>query len=163
MPSTFTKIQTVTVGSGGAATIGFTAIPQNYSDLLIKFSGRNVNNAFTFSVQINGTTVTNTKRLYATGSGSYASDTYNGNYTDYSSALASTFGNADLYFFSYSGSTHKRFLVDAVSEDAYTSAYMNFSSNVLASTTAVTSITLVPESGNFAEYSSATIYGIKNS
>lgn len=163
MADTFVNLQTVTVGSGGAATIGFTSIPQSYTDLLIKFSGRNANNVYTFSVQINGTTVTNTKRLFATGSGAYTTDTFNGNYTNYSTALASVFGSADLYFFNYTGSTYKRFFVEAVSEDNYSSAYMNFSANSNASTSAITSITLVPESGNFAQYSSATLYGIKNS
>ncbi len=163
MADTFTAIQTVTVGSGGAATIGFTSIPQAYTDLLIKFSGRNANNVYTFSVQINGTTVTNTRRLFGTGSGNYTSDTFNGNYTNYSSALASVFGSADLYFFNYTGGTHKRFFVEAVSEDNYSSAYMNFSANNNASSSPVTSITLVPESGNFVQYSSATLYGIKNS
>lgn len=163
MADTFIKLQTAIVGSGGTSSIGFTNIPQSYTDLLIKFSGRNVNNAYTFSVQINGTTVTNTKRLYATGSGAYATDTFNGNYTNYSTALGSTFGSADLYFFNYAGSTYKRFIVEAASEDSYVSAYMNFSANTNGSSNAITSITLVPETGNFAEFSSATLYGIKSS
>jgi len=33
MANTLKKIQTVTVGSGGAASIEFTSIPQTYTDL----------------------------------------------------------------------------------------------------------------------------------
>jgi len=163
MADTFTKIQTVTVGSGGSATIAFTSIPQIYTDLSLKFSGRNVNNAFTFSIALNGTTVTDARRLFATGSGNMSSDTYNGMYTDYSSALANTFGSAEIYIPNYAGTSLKSFSVDAVSEDNYSSAYMNLGALLLSSADAVTSISLIPESGNFAEFSNATLYGIKNS
>ena len=37
---TMTPIQTVTVGSGGAANITFSNIPQTYTDLVIKISAR---------------------------------------------------------------------------------------------------------------------------
>ena len=40
MANTFKKIQTVTVGSGGAASIDFTSIPQTYTDLKIVLSAR---------------------------------------------------------------------------------------------------------------------------
>jgi hypothetical protein len=163
MADTLRKIETVTIGSGGAATIGFTSIPQTYTDLLIKFSGRNVNNAYTFSIALNGTTVTGSRRLFGTGSGNAQSDTYNGMYTNYSGAGAGIFGNADIYIPSYTDNLNKSFSVDAVSEDNYSSAYMNFGALLLSSTSAVTSISLIPESGNFAQYSTATLYGIKNS
>jgi hypothetical protein len=163
MADTFFKISTVTVGAAGSATIAFTSIPQTYTDLCIKFSGRNVNNAYTFSIALNGTTVTGSRRLFGTGSGSAQSDTYNGMYTNYSGATASIFGNADIYIPSYTDSVNKCFSVNAVSEDNYSSAYMNFGALIFSSSSAVTSISLIPESGNFAQYSSATLYGIKNS
>jgi len=40
MPDTFVKIATVTVGSGGAATMAFSSIPSTYTDLCIKMSSR---------------------------------------------------------------------------------------------------------------------------
>ena len=40
MAYTYSKIATVTVGSGGASRIDFLAIPQNYTDLLLKTSLR---------------------------------------------------------------------------------------------------------------------------
>jgi hypothetical protein len=159
--ATHKLISSATVGSGGIATIVFTSIPQTYTDLLIKFSGRNVTNNFTFSVSINGTTVTSGKRLYGTGSG-YGSDTYNGSYTNYLNAAANTFGNAEIYVPHYTATTAKTLLVDAVSEDNYVSAYMNFGAFILTSSSAVTSIGLIPESGNFAEHSTAYLYGISN-
>jgi hypothetical protein len=40
MALTYTAIKTVTVGSGGAANIDFTSIPQTYTDLVLKVSAR---------------------------------------------------------------------------------------------------------------------------
>lgn len=159
--ATFFKIATVTVGSGGASTIGFSSIPSTYTDLCVKYSGRNINNAYTFSIALNGTTVTASRRFFGTGSGGGNSDTYNGMYTDYSSAIANAFGNAEIYIPNYTTSSYKSLSVDAVSEDNYSSAYMNIAGLLLATTSVVSSITLIPESGNFAQYSSATLYGIK--
>jgi hypothetical protein len=41
MANTFELITSSTVGSGGAASITFTAIPQTYTDLKILYSTRN--------------------------------------------------------------------------------------------------------------------------
>ena len=40
MATTYTLISSVTVGSGGAASIEFTSIPADYTDLLLKVSMR---------------------------------------------------------------------------------------------------------------------------
>jgi hypothetical protein len=56
MANTYTLISSVTVGSGGAANIEFTSIPQTYTDLLYKISGRlSVDSASAF-LRYNGTT-----------------------------------------------------------------------------------------------------------
>jgi hypothetical protein len=41
MAATYKLIETVTVGSGGAANIEFTSIPQTYTDLKLVISGKN--------------------------------------------------------------------------------------------------------------------------
>jgi len=41
MATTYTLISSVTVGSGGAATMTFSSIPQTYTDLLVRVSARN--------------------------------------------------------------------------------------------------------------------------
>ena len=41
--NTLVKIQTVTVGSGGASSIDFTSIPQTYTDLCVVLSARGTN------------------------------------------------------------------------------------------------------------------------
>jgi hypothetical protein len=41
MATTYEAIETVEVGSGGAADIEFTSIPGTYTDLVVKVSARN--------------------------------------------------------------------------------------------------------------------------
>jgi len=161
MAYTFSRLGSIEVGNGGASTILFTNIPQNYKDLCLKFSGRNAGNYYTFNIRVNGNTVTNARRLYGTGSGAGASDTYNGHYTDYSTAATSTFGNAEIYFPQYTSSDYKSLCIDAVSEDNYASAYIDMASSIIADVSPIYSITLVPETGNFAQYSTATLYGVR--
>ena len=161
MAYTYSNLGSTTVDASGASVINFINIPQNYKDLMIKFSGRNASNVYTFSIKINGNTVTNSRRFYGTGSGAGASDTYNGHYTDYSTAAASTFGNAEIYFPNYTSSSYKSLCIDAVSEDNYASAYIDMASSIIADSNPIQLITLVPESGNFAQHTTATLYGIR--
>ena len=47
MATTYTLISSVTVGSGGAASIEFTSIPSTYTDLVLKLSARSSRNVST--------------------------------------------------------------------------------------------------------------------
>ena len=89
---TMVKIETVTVGSGGAASIEFTNIPQTYTDLMILYSSRsagNVTGSWSCKWSFNGATTSYTTRgLFGDGSSassSSTSDTYGG-YHDNSTA-----------------------------------------------------------------------------
>lgn len=160
MPSNYVLLESVTVGEKTASSIVFSNIPQSgYTDLYIKFSGRNSGNFFTFSVSCNDTSVTQVIRLFGNGT-SPSSDTFNGHYTAFSSGLASVYGNADIYISNYTTSNFKNVMVDAVSENNTTAAYMNLGSGLYASTSAITSVSLIPESGTFAQYTTASLYGV---
>ena len=172
MPTTFTLIQTVTVGSGGAATISFSSIPQTYTDLVLKLSARSstasnvVDSPF---VDFNGVTTNQSARWVRTVDGStVASQTDTRTYLPFSvcrdGATASVFGNGELYIPNYAGSTNKSFSVDGVAENNATAAGLGLTANLWSNTAAITSITLTLSSGgNFMQHSSASLYGIKNS
>jgi hypothetical protein len=171
MAVTYKKIASVTVGSGGAADIEFTSIPATYTDLLVKLSGRTTTGSFPNpTIQFNGDTASNYKwiSVYSSGSGagssSSASDTgiLFGN-LDGSSQTASTFGNSELYIPNYAGSTQKSTSADIVSENDATQAYSSLYAGLWTGTAAITSIKINPGSGNFAQYSTATLYGISKS
>ena len=171
MANTYTLISSVTIGSGGAATIDFTSIPQTYTDLCVKFSVRCATSANIQQVYIrfnsNSSSIYNNRRLYgysnAAGStGATSSSSASINWTSGSSATANTFGSGEMYIPNYTGSTNKSFSAELVSENNNATEVVNgMAAGLFANTTAVTSINIIGES-NFVQYSTAYLYGISN-
>jgi hypothetical protein len=171
MANTYVAIATVTVGSGGANSIEFTSIPGTYTDLVLKVSGRsNTSTAQGIFFSLNGSTSSRSTRDIS-GDGSSASsgsatDGYTGGTILGTGATASTFGNTEFYFPNYAGSTNKSFSLDTVAETNATTAYVNLAAGLWSNTAAITSIKLTIGSTaahDFVQYSTATLYGIKNS
>jgi hypothetical protein len=167
---TFTQIGTaVVVGSGGAADITFSAIPNTYTDLVIKFSTRDTFSAAYTNVitKINGVTTSQSNRTVlglGTGTPSSFADTplYSASSTG-STATASTFSNVEIYIPNYaSTSTNKSISIDSVTETNATGAAASLVAGLYASNTAITSITLTPNSGTFVQHSTAYLYGVSN-
>lgn len=161
-----TLIQTVTVGSGGAASIDFTSIPGTYTDLMIVMSARNTNAVASYYsvIKFNGSATSFTNRsLGGNGSSAY-SFTTPGNFAGEmsgASATSNTFGNGTIYIPNYAGSSNKSFSIDAVSENNGTTAQQDIGAGLWSNTAAITSITLTPDGGyNYAQYSTASLYGI---
>ena len=166
MPDTFVKIASVTVGSGGASSIDFTSIPSTYTDLCVKLSGRTSTTQYLVSLSFNGSTTSFTRRSIV-GDGSTASS-FSGSdsqniVASMSSDTANTFGNTEIYVPNYAGSSNKSVSVDTVEENNGTTARALLGAILWSNTAAITSLGLIPVSGNFAQYSTATLYGIKNS
>lgn len=164
MAATHTLIQTITVGAGGAASIDFTSIPGTYTDLILYMSARSTD-LRALNIKFNNTSTTYTVR-HLDGDGT--SVTSNNNYlagdATPSTATASVFGNNVYYIPNYAGSTQKSYSVDSVTENNGTTAYQHLTAGLWNGTSAITQITFnILSSGNFAQYSSASLYGIKNS
>lgn len=160
-------IQTVTVGSGGAANIEFTSIPQTYTDLIVKYSLRdNVtsggasNNA---TISFNGSSANGTSReLYGNGASAASASLSNAkvDYHSSANATANTFGSAELYIPNYTSSNNKSSSSDGVSETNATTALMAMNANLWSQTAAITSLSLAPSGGSWVQYSTATLYGV---
>ena len=173
MADTFVKIATVTVGSGGAGTIDFTSIPSTYTDLCIKVSTRSTyaGNNILGGLRFNGSSASvysDRSLYYVVGGASSNSNSANSfTYTIYSTgstATANTFANNEVYVPNYAGSSNKSLSSDNTGENNATDAALGLTAGLWASTAAITSITLYPGAGsNFAQYSTATLYGISNS
>ena len=166
MATTFTKIASVTVGSGGASSIAFTSIPSTYTDLVIKMSARTLGAAspdFT-EMAINGSLANFTSRRIQ-GNGSAASSS---NFTNPYSNIetndqtAKTFCSVEIYIPNYAGSNFKSVSVDSITENNATAAAAGLWAWLWSQTAAVSSLTFT-SSANFMQYSTATLYGIKNS
>jgi hypothetical protein len=174
MANTYTLISSVTVGSGGAANISFTSIPQTYTDLCLVFSARA--DATIGDPYYNSYLLTNAFALgdgadtiYVLGNGSTVSQAADGNNilllgVTSSGATANTFGNTLIYIANYASTTqYKQVRIDQVSENNATASAAMLSAGIYPANTAITSITIDPFStGNFVQYSTAYLYGISN-
>jgi len=81
---------------------------------------------------------------------------------DPSDYTSNTFANSENYLPNYAGSNNKSMSVDVVTENNATASFTAFYAQLWTNTAAVNRITLTPNAGNFAQYSTATLYGISN-
>jgi hypothetical protein len=168
---TMVKIDTVTVGSGGAASIEFTNIPQTYTDLQVVVSPRSSASAITSNLfaQFNGSSTGHTDRYVGgAGSGSPFSGVVLSNNnrlfcgdTNANTSTASTFGSTSIYIPNYTSSSNKSISVDTVSENNAVTAYAELVAGLFVGS-AITSIKLTVGDGTptFLQHSTATLYGI---
>jgi hypothetical protein len=169
---TMVKIETVTVGSGGAASIAFSNIPQTYTDLKIVVSARGTDATAldTLSVRFNGATTNYSYRqLYGgAGSGSIVVGSANGATLLYggvipsTNATASTFSSQEIYVPNYTSNLNKSVSIDSASENnASTNWQLDLFAALWSNTAAITSVSVLTQSGqNFAQHTTATLYGI---
>jgi hypothetical protein len=173
MPNTFELIASSTVGSGGAASIDFTSIPSTYTDLKLQISIRSARAANQDSIllSINGSTSNFTYRqLYGgAGGGSIVTGSASGSVSfvgivPAANNTASTFSSQDIYMPNYLSSNNKSYSVDSASENnAATNWQLDLIAELWSVTSAITSLGLTSQNGaNFAQYSTAYLYGVKN-
>lgn len=175
MANTFVKIASNTVGSGGASSITISSIPSTYTDLMLKssircdYAGGTLLGALRFNND--ASSIYSNRQLYWDIGGSPLSASNSASSFSYalavnaSTSTSSTFANNDIYIPNYAGSNNKSFSNDGVAENnATTPIYLELLAGLWASTAAINSITLFPGGGaNFLQYSTFTLYGIKNS
>ncbi len=153
------------------ASIEFTSIPQTFTDLVLvtslRSAGTNANDSY---IQFNGDTGSNYsfRRLYGEGSGSGQTDSVNNAATAGrvsrvvgNSYTSNTFSNSAIYIPNYRLAVAKSISVDTVEENNATLSYQMIYATRWSGTAAITSLKLQVLGGdNFAQYSSATLYGI---
>jgi len=170
--ATFDLIQTVTVGSGGAASIAFTSIPQTYTDLQLLVSARS--NRTTdirdeIHVRFNSNTSGYSARTLrgdgstaASGTGSTATALTRMDMPS-STATANIFGFMNMYIPNYTSANQKSTSTEVTMENNAVTSFTYMIAGLWANTAAITSITMTFEIGpSFVQYSTASLYGIKN-
>jgi len=165
--ATFEKIAFTEVGSGGASSIDFTVIPATYTDLCLKISARSLRNSIAYddlNIAFNNSTANFTgKAIQGAGSGtpgSFGVNNFIGQLTT-NAKTSSTFTSVDVYITNYVGSANKSYSVDSVQEQNGTTAYSNLVAGLWSVGSTIDRITLTAASANLAQYSTATLYGIK--
>jgi len=161
-------IETIEVGSGGAASIEFTSIPQDGVDLLVVASVResSYNDGF-LGLRLNGSsTIGDYAYVYLYGDGSSASTSsagsttliYGKGGTNPSNATANTFSNYQVLISNYTSSASKSVSIDTVTENNGSTAFQGLSAGKFVPTSAITSVTLLYQ--NLVQYSTASLYKI---
>jgi hypothetical protein len=174
MATTYVQIgSTVTVGVLGATDITFSSIPATYTDLKVVISSRSTitgGPAEANRISFNGDTTNGNytqKRLLGSGTAA-SSQSQTGRETFFSTgvpATANTFANSEIYIPNYASANAKSASIDTVSENNATEAYAALIAILWSGTAAITSIAFTPETPatSFVQYTTATLYGIKNS
>ena len=162
-----TLVSTVTVGSGGAASISWLNIPQTGKDLYLVISGRttssNTYNPIVANINNDGGLNYSFRQLYGTGSStaSNSGGLFGGAITELpgANATSSTFGNLSVYYSNYTGSTAKSYSVDGVTENNATAAFQGILAGNYTGTSAISSLYLyVYDTTNFAQHTTASLY-----
>jgi len=168
--ATYTLIASNTVGAGGAASITFSSIAGTYTDLLVKVSGRSARagqQADNLFVTFNSNTSNYSVRTLQGNGSSASSSNFSNRYAslalDAAGSTASIFSSHEIYIPSYASAYYKSYSVDNVSENNATAAQSDLLAGLWSNTAAITSIELKPEVSTFVQYTTAYLYGIKNS
>ena len=146
-------IESKTLASA-AASIEFTSIPQDGTDLVLFVSARtdatDGSDGAAVRVNPNGSTSSKTERyLRGTGSASTSdTDTFFNIRANPSNFTANTFGNSSVYIPNYTGNSFKAMSVDAVNENNATSAQQEIRAWLWSDTSAITSLTIAAIGSN---------------
>jgi len=172
MPSGYELIASATVGASPVTTIDFTSIPSTYTDLCLKMSLR-TNRGGTFdyaTINFNNSAADYTLRvLEGNGSStfSYTRSTFAVNLigrADGADATSNTFASIELYLPNYTSSTNKPMSIDSVQENNDSTAYQDLFGGLWSQTAAINRLTITNGTDNaYVQYSTAYLYGIKNS
>lgn len=167
MAYTYSKLAETTVGAGGASSIVFRNIPQNYTDLFVRFFTRSSTTIDYGWIEFNSSTSNfSGRRMFAdTSGGTVASQVRTDSYIypsiNPSSTGANTFGCLDLYIPNYTSNNPKSISAEGFYENNAAASGMVMSAGLWNNATAINSVSFVPASGTFVQYSSASLYGIR--
>lgn len=169
----FESIATVTVGSGGAANVEFTSIPSTYTHLQIRCIHRSTATSagafYAIKYQMNNDTGSNYTYHYIVGTGSAANAYAGTSQTDGWAGVCTSDGiTASVYsagvidILDYANTNKYKTMRVLNGTDANGTGEAFFMSSLWMSTSAITSIKLYPNAGNWKQYSHFALYGIRS-
>jgi hypothetical protein len=174
-PSNYESIQTITVGSGGAASINFTSIPSTYKHLQIRGIGRATNSTGgnQAKLQMNGDTSSGSYAFHQlVGNGftasayGYGTGTVDGMVpvivTTSGLSASNIFGVTVIDILDYTSTQKYKTVRSFTGRDTNGGGDVQLTSGLWLSTSAITSLNILMQSaGDFAEYSTLALYGVK--
>ena len=172
----FYQIATTTVGAGTAASVTFSSIPQDYTHLQLRLFTQDTRATYGITetrISFNGdsSSVYRTHNLYGDGSSTTSNATAELAYIIlgdgvYGTTTGGTFGAGIADILDYTNTNKFKTVrhiagVDINGTIASFGGRVGLSSGLWRSTSAISSLTLVPQNGNFAQYSKISLYGVK--
>jgi hypothetical protein len=146
------------------ASIVFTSIPQDGTDLFVLATLRNTTNQIAVPLLMapNSATSGGTRRvLLATTTGqSFSASDFESGVMPSATATANGFGNASIYIPNYTSSTAKSWSSDSVMPVSSGDGRIYFEANLWSGTGAITSLSFTSTSGNFVTGSTISLYKI---
>ena len=171
-PTAYESIATVTVGSGGSASITFSSIPATYTHLQLRCSMQETQAGVdwdNFNAVFNSDTGTNYTRHFLEGNGATVtafgaasrSKAFIGEVSR-SGAGTSVFGINIVDILDYSNTNKHKTVRSLAGYDYNGGGSVGIFSSAWRDTSAISSIVLTSDSAsNFSEYSTFALYGIK--
>jgi hypothetical protein len=157
---TMTLIETKTLGAA-AASIEFTSIPQDGTDLVALLSQRNSGDNVGVVLSFNTGGAYTRRRLLGDGSATSSDTPTNDVLQSASVFTANTFSNSSIYVPNYTGSTSKSYSVDTVTENNATTSYQALYAGLWDGTAAITTLKLTAGGGfNFVAGSTVSLYKV---
>ena len=167
----FESIATVTAGGGGMANATFTSIPSTFQHLQVRglVRGTHTTTSLNVSLRINSdsSSVYTQHSLYGDGASALAFGTTSQSRASFgwmpgANASASIFGAFVIDILDYASPSKTRVTRSIAGEDRNGSGLVAVSSNMWGEyTSPVTTVTILPFSFSFAEYSTISLYGLK--
>ncbi len=166
----YDSLATVTVGATAVASINFTGIPSGYTHLQIRGISKNTTGAGTYFVTSfnSDTSSANYTWHYLLGNGSVASAGAATSGTFPGSVLTNTYGGGANTFsavvmdiLDYTNNNKYKTIKTLSGFDDNGTGNINLTSNLWLSTSTISSITIGWNGGNFAQYSSLALFGVK--
>ena len=160
-------IQSYVVPSGGTASFTFSSIPSTYSHLQLRVLSKSTTAGQTnIAIRFNSDTGNNYAwhQLYGDGASAAASAATSTNLIRciHSSNDSNVFGAGVIDVLDYANSNKYKTTRTLSGYDMNGSGgYIMLRSGVWMSTSAISSLTVVPESGNLAQYTSLALFGVK--
>lgn len=171
-PGAMIPLATTVVGAGGASTVTFSSIPQDYEHLQIRFLARTAraNQEDNIQIRFNSDSGNNYAAHVLYGDGATASSFSDGSSISFNtrsvvaaaSSTSGIFGNGVIDILDYRNTNKHKTVRSLNGYDANGTGQVRLSSGLWMNTAAITSIAIVSaNAANIVEYSHFALYGIK--
>jgi len=167
----YESIATTTVGAGGTGTITFSSIPTGYKHLQVRAFGQTNRGSVSYDgaqMRINSDTASNYSAHNLTGTGSAASSSSSLTtymqlpWAAFGTTTGSNWGGAVIDILDYLDTNKFKTIRALGGADGNGSGYVTLTSGNWRSTSAITSITFVPDGGTtWSQYTQFALYGIR--